>query len=200
MIEAVSPLRHQKSEQEQQQKERQNVSDVNGTNEDEFFDDAQDVFPGKEDLGNRLVAVWALEKGTDYNDRKEPYPIVQSVTLVLDDGPDGWQATVIRDGEMTENRVPSVEAEGLQELNLRWSTNGMVSRLAPRVGKTFKPMVGRINSRPNKTKGHSASWSISSPTEDDKTTVRRYQAELRAISERLEAEANKATDAAAFDV
>jgi hypothetical protein len=175
------------------------VTDVNST-QDEFFDDAQDVFPGKEDLKDRLVAVYALEKGVDYNEKKEPYPIVQSVTLVLDDGPDGWQAQVIRDNEQAENRVASVEAEGLQELALRWSTNGMVSRLAPRVGKTFKPMIGRINSRPNKTKGHSASWSISSPTDADKATARKYEAELRAISARLEAEANAATDAAAFDV
>jgi hypothetical protein len=195
----ASPPRHQKKP-EQEQKERQRVSDVNSNTQDEFFDDAQDVFPGKEDLKDRLVAVYALEKGTDFNDRKEPYPIVQSVTLVLDDGPDGWQATVIRDGEQAENRVASVEAEGIQELSLRWSTNGMVSRLAPRVGKTFKPMIGRINSRPNKTKGHSASWSISSPTDADKDVARKYEAELRAISARLEAEANKATDAAAFDV
>lgn len=168
------------------------MSDVNGTTQDEFYDDAQDVFPGKEDLKDRLVAVWALEKGTDKNTDGKTYPFVTSVTLVLDDGPNGWSPTSIRDGEATENRVPSVDEEGLQEINLRWSTNGMVSRLAPRVGRTFKPMVGRINSRPNKTKGRSASWSIASTTDEDKATIRAHESEIREIMNRLQAEKDKA--------
>jgi hypothetical protein len=176
------------------------MSDVNGTTpEDEFFDDAQETFPGKEDLKDRLVAVWALEKGTDKNADGKVYATVQSVTLVLDDGPDGWSPTSIRDGEATPNRVPSVEEEGLQELALRWSTEGMVSRLAPRVDKTTKPMIGRINSRPNKVKGRSASWSIAAPTEDDKVIVRQHADEIRAVSQRIQDEKNKATDTAVFD-
>ncbi len=165
--------------------------------EDEFYDDAQETFPGKEDLKDRLVAIWALENGHDTNDRGEKYPTVQTITMVLDDGPEGYQATVIRDGENSPNRVPSVQDEGPQEVRLRWSTNGLVSRLAPRVGKTVKPMLGRINSRPNKTKGHSASWSISEPTAQDKDTANRYKAAILAkIQEVQQDEDGKAFDGA----
>jgi hypothetical protein len=176
------------------------MSDVNGTTpEDEFYDDALDVFPGKEDLKDRLVAVWALEKGTDTNKEGKVYPIVQTVTMVLDDGPEGWSPTSIRDEEATPNRVPAVAEEGLQELNLRWSTEGMVSRLGPRVGHTWKPMIGRINSRKNSVKGRSPSWSISKPTDDDKAIVRQHATEIMAVSRRLEQEANQTIDTAVFD-
>jgi hypothetical protein len=183
------------------------VSDVNtspqGVDENEdFYDEAQETFPGKEDLKDRLVAVFALENGTDVNKEGKRYPIVKTVTCVLDDGPDGYQTRVIRDEQMTENRVPSIAAEGMQEIDLRWSTEGMVSRLAPRVGKTWMPLVGRINSRPNKVKGRSPSWSISTPTDEDKDYIRSngFNPKLRAIAARLEAEAKKAEDTAAFDV
>lgn len=166
---------------------------------DEFWDDAQETFPGKEDLKDRLVAVWALEKGQDKNADGKVYATVQSITLVLDDGPEGWQVQVIRDDEMTPNRVPSVTDEGPQELALRWSTEGMVSRLGPRVGKTVKPMLGRINSRPNKVKGRSASWSISSPTEEDYAVARQHGEAIKAIIQRMEKEQNEALASGAFD-
>lgn len=165
--------------------------------EDEFFDDAQDVFPGKEDLKDRLVAVWALENGQDQNAEGKRYATVKTVTLVLDDGPDGTSAeTAIRDEEVGPNRVGPAPAE----LDLRWSTEGMVARLAPRVGKTWKPMIGRINSQKNKVKGRSPSWSISAPTEEDKIIAREHAGLIRAVSSRLETEAQKAADGAAFDV
>jgi hypothetical protein len=168
--------------------------------EDEFFDDAEDTFPGKEDLKNRLVAVYALDRGTDTNAEGKRYPFVTTVTLVLDDGPDGWSPTSVKDGEPVPNLVPSVAENGPQEINLRWSTEGMVARLDQRIGKTFKPMIGRINSRPNSVKGRSASWSISKPTEDDKVIARRFtESHIRPISERLEKEATAADDSAAFD-
>jgi hypothetical protein len=174
-------------------------SKASASEQDEFFDDATETFPGKEDLKDRLVAVWALERGQDKNAEGKHYPFVTSVTLVLDDGPDGWSPTSIKDGETVPNLVPSVKDEGPQEINLRWSTSGMVSRLEPRVGKTFKPMVGRINSRKNKTAGRSASWSIAAPTDEDKVIARQHADKLQEIIKRLETEANKATDAAAFD-
>jgi hypothetical protein len=180
------------------------VSDVNtapqGVDENEdFYDDAEETFPGKEDLKDRLVAVFALENGTDKNTDGKSYPFTKTITFVLDDGPDGTSAeTAVRDGEIGENRVGPAPAE----LDLRWSTEGMVSRLAPRVGKTWQPLVGRINSRPNKVKGRSASWSISKPTDEDKDYIREngYNAKFRAIAARLEAEAKKAEDSGAFDV
>lgn len=166
--------------------------------EDEFFDEATETFPGKEDLKDRLVAVWALDRGMDKNDDGKPYPFVTSVTLVLDDGPNGWSPTSVKDGDTVPNLVPSV-ADGLTEIPLRWSTGGMVARLDPRVGNTTKPMIGRINVRKNKTSGRSPSWSISAPTEDDKATARAVASQIKAVTERLIAEANKAADAGAFD-
>lgn len=75
-----------------------------------------------------------------------------------------------------------------------------MARLAPRVGKTWKPMIGRINSQKNKVKGRSPSWSISAPTEEDKIIAREHAGLIRAVSSRLETEAQKAADGAAFDV
>lgn len=167
--------------------------------QDDFYDDAEDVFPGKEDLKDRLVAIFALENGQDKNAEGKHYPYVKTLTVVLDDGPSGYQATAVRDGEAGPNRVPSVADEGPQELALRWSTSGLVSRLQPRVGKTFKPLVGRVNSQPNKTKGRSASWSISKPTEDDRPIARPYNGLLRSIADRLEKEQTAAETKAAFD-
>lgn len=172
------------------------MSDVNGTSED-FFDDATETFPGKEDLKDRLVAVFALENGKDKNADGDIYPTVKTITLVLDDGPNGTShETAIRDGEVGENRVGSAPAE----VDLRWSTSGMVSRLAPRVGKGFIPLLGRINSQANKVKGRSASWSISAPTDEDKVIARQHTPLLRAVAARLEAEAQKDSDAQAFTV
>jgi hypothetical protein len=177
-----------------------NASTKTAAPEDEFFDDAEDTFPGKEDLKNRLVAVYALDRGTDTNAEGKSYPFVTTVTLVLDDGPDGWSPTSFKNDEQVPNLVPSVAENGPQEINLRWSTEGMVARLDQRIGKTWKPMIGRINSRPNSQKGRSASWSISKPTEDDKVIARPFvESHIKPISERLEAEANKDIDKAAFD-
>jgi hypothetical protein len=170
------------------------------TDEDDFYDEATEAFPGKEDLKDRLVAVWALTRGTDKSpDSGKPYPFVNTVTLVLDDGPDGWSPTSVKDGESGPNLVPSVEDGPLPELNLRWSTEGMVTRLDPRIGKTFQPMLGRINSRPNKTKGRSPSWSIAKPTEDDKAIARRHMDAIKAVTARITKEATEAEDKAGFD-
>jgi hypothetical protein len=171
---------------------------TNSTTEDEFFDDAAETFPGKEDLKDRLVAVWALGRGQDKNSDGKFYPYVTGITLVLDDGPNGWSPTSIKDGETVPNLVPAVSEDGPQELAIRWSTAGMVSRLDPRIGKTTKPMIGRINSRPNKVKGRSASWSISSPTDEDKATAREHVSAIKAITARIEKDAEAKVDAEAF--
>jgi hypothetical protein len=169
------------------------------TPEDEFFDDAAETFPGKEDLKDRLVAVWATGRGQDKNADGKTYPYVTGVTLVLDDGPDGWSPTSVKDGETVPNLVPAVADEGPQEIALRWSTSGMVSRLDPRVGKTTKPMIGRINSRPNKVKGRSASWSIATKTESDLATVLEHGSAIKAITARIEKDAVDALDGEAFN-
>lgn len=180
------------------------------TEQDEFYDDATDQFAGKEDLKDRLVAVWVTgKKGTRKSTDGKDYAWVETTTLVLDDGPTGDSAeTAVRDGEVGENRVGPAPA--LLE-NFQWSTNGMTSRLIPRIGKVdpttgernFKPMIGRINSQPNKVKGRSASWSISAPTDSDRNTVRANAEQLKAVTEQIKkaalgAVADEAT-ANAFD-
>ena len=113
--------------------------------------------------------------------------------------------------------VPSVAVEGPQELDgFQHTTSGLTSRLSQRVipgatvplingepvmdkPKTFKPMLGRINSRKNKTAGRSASWSISEPTEDDKVTARKYAAQIKAIADRLSKPPAPASDEEAFE-
>jgi hypothetical protein len=190
------------------------------TTEDlELFDDAKEAFPAKEDLKDRLCLIWVtgkhgIRKGTDVGAR--PYPWYETVTLVIDDGPD-WDGTKIVDGEKQENLVPSVAENGPQELDgFQHTTSGLTSRLSQRVitgstqpvingepvadkPKTFKPMLGRINSRKNKTQGRSPSWSISEPTEDDKVTARMYAAQIKAISERLSKPPAPASDEEAFE-
>jgi len=189
------------------------------TTEDlELFDDAKEAFPAKEDLKDRLCLIWVtgkhgIRKGTDVGAR--PYPWYETVTLVIDDGP-AWDGTKIVDGESQENLVPSVAENGPQELDgFQHTTSGLTSRLSQRIipgsvqptvngepvmdkPKTFKPMLGRINSRKNKTAGRSASWSISEPTEDDKVTARKYSDHIKAITERL-SNPPAASDSDAFE-
>lgn len=161
----------------------------------EFFDEATEEFPGKEDLKDRLVAIFVTgEHGKRVGSApgSKPYDWYETITLVLDDGPN-WTGLKVVDGEQVPMLVGSVvENEGPVRLdNFQFTQTGLVSRLSSRVAgdkpKTFMPMVGRVNSRPNKTKGHSASWSISKPTEDDKVIARQYNDLFRAVAAELEA-------------
>lgn len=202
------------------QQKQETMAENNSTApvEEDLFDDAQEEFPGKEDLKDRLVAIWVtgkhgMRKGDGAGAR--PYPWYETVTLVLDDGPN-WNGTKIVDGESKPNLVPSVAENGAQRLtNFQFTQGGLTARLEGRVNvteaggingspvldkpKTFRPMLGRINSRKNKIQGRSASWSISEPTADDKVIARKFNAELAAISKEMEAAGQKADEADEFD-
>jgi hypothetical protein len=185
------------------------VTDTNTTTagEDEFFDSATSEFPAKEDLNGRLVAIWNTGKtGTRKSEaNNDTYGYVETVTLVLDDGPDDWYATNIKrmaiDGKgdpavgADDCLVPSVRLNGPQRLDdFQWSATGIYSRASKRkVGD--KPMIGRINSKKNAKKGFSDAWSIAEMTEDDKVTARKYLDVFREIS----AEMQKKADGAAFE-
>ena len=171
------------------------MTDTNTTTsagDEEFFDSATSEFPAKEDLKDRLVAIWNTGKhGTRKSDSGTEYPYVETLTLVLDDGPT-WSGTR-PDGD--PNLVPSVAESGPQRLDdFQWSATGIYSRASKRkVGD--KPMIGRINSKKNAKKGFSDAWSIAEMTEDDKVTARKYVGLFREISAEMQSKA----DSAAFE-
>lgn len=163
------------------------------TDDLELFDDAKETFPSKEDLKDRLVLIWATGKTGQRKSEAtgKAYDWAETVTLVIDDGPDEFYTSSSKRKDGDELLVPSVAHNGAQELdNFQWSAGGLVSRIKQRVtadGKpaTFKPFLGRINERKNKNKGMANSWSISEPTDEDKAIARKYAAQIKAISERL---------------
>lgn len=172
--------------------------------EEDFYDDATENFPSVDDLVplasgknpetvGRLVAIWALENGSAQGE-KEPYPFTETVTLVLDDGPDGDQVT-------------DLVGPAPVELKLRHSTKGIQSRIGPRVdGWTrakrndagevtvpsvpmkWRPMIGRVNTKPSTLyKKGSPAVSISLPTDADRAIIEKHKALIKEINARMEA-------------
>jgi hypothetical protein len=176
------------------------VTDTNTPTEDlELFDEAKEEFPSKEDLKDRLVAIWVTgkqgERKSDIPGNKS-YEWIETITLVLDDGPDGSSFTDL---------VPAAP-QRLDAFQLSFS--GATARLKPRInlrGKdgqpSYKPMIGRVNSRKNKVKGMSDSWSIASPTPEEAAFVTANHADrLRAITAEVKAmREGTGSDDAAFD-
>lgn len=174
------------------------------TDEDsEWMDGASSAFPKVENLApsippnygqGRLVAIWALENGTRKGDNGT-YPYVETVTLVLDNGPDGKQ---------TDELVgpAPVKLDGFQH-----STTGLVARLSKRVdGKNakgiplrFRPMIGRLNTQASKANKNVAAFSISEPTADDMVIARGFKDMITGINAELEAKATADEDSAAFE-
>lgn len=201
-----------------QEKNKQMTDTQNATAEDlELFDDATEEFPGKEDLKDRLVAIWVTGRhGTRIGKApgSKPYPWYETVTLVLDDGP-AWDGYKIVDGERKPMLIESVTEHGPQRLDgFQYAQTGMTKRLEQRVHlsialpavgkevkdqpKSFKPMLGRINSRKNSQAGFNASWSISEPTDGDRAKARAQAALILQISAELE-KAGQPTDEDAFE-
>lgn len=188
------------------------------TVEDEFYDEATNEFPSVQDLvpgahnqikdtvEGRLVAIWAKENGRQRKDDGSTFPYTEGLVLVLDDGPNGDQATEL---------IPAAPWEG----QLRFSTGGLESRLSPRVeGMTkarrdddgniivpsvpmkFRPLVGRVNARPStKVKNGSPAISIAKPeSAADKAIIMKFKPAIVEINQRLEAKAAEVEDGAAF--
>lgn len=193
------------------------MTDVNSTTEDEFYDDATDEFPSVSDLcpganntikaqvDGRLVAIWAKSNGVQTKDDGTTYPYTDALVLVLDDGPNGDQATDL---------IPAAPWEG----QLRFSTGGTQSRVGPRVdGMTtpkrdedgtilvpsvpmrFRPMIGRVNAKPStKVKNGSPAIGIAKKTGADLAIVQRFKNEIIEINQRLEAKAAEVENEKAF--
>jgi len=188
--------------------------------DEDFYDDATEAFPSVDDLvplasaknpdtSGRLVAIWAKENGVAKGD-SGTYGYTETITLVLDDGPDVDQFSDL---------VGSVADAGPIRLDLRHSTTGVHSRLKPRVdGMTkarkaedgtiiapavpqkFRPMLGRLNTKAStKYKKGSPAVSIAAPSEADKAVISRYRDDILAINKELEEKAKGAADAQAFD-
>lgn len=169
--------------------------------DDGLFEAAKDTFPGKEDLKDRLVAIYPTGKtGERKGENGQPYPWYETTTVVLDDGPNGYQDTVYADGVQRENLVKSVAEHGPQVLrNFQWSASGLAARLAPIYDDpNVRSMVGRINMRPPAKKGMAPPWSIAKPTEQDMDTARKYTDVCRKAREEIRAARQKAADAEAF--
>lgn len=190
------------------------------TTEDlELFDDATEEFPAKEDLKDRLVLIWLTGRhGTRIGSGQgaKPYPWYETYTVVLDDGPE-WDGYKIKDGERKPMLVDSVKEHGPQHLDgFQFSTTGMTKRFESRVNlttamppvgkevkdkpKSFRPMLGRINSRKNSQPGFSASWSISEPTAAEKEIARGFSDLILEVSATMEQRVNgTGADDEAFD-
>lgn len=175
------------------------------TDEDsEWMDGASATFPKAENLApsippkfgpGRLVAIWAQETGTRKNDQGKEYPFVQTLTLVLDDGPDGGQSDEV------------VGSAPVRLEDFQHSTSGLVARLQKRVTGVnakgvplrYRPMIGRMNTQASKQNKNVAAFSISEPTAEDMIVARKYKDMITGINKELEAKDSKAEDAAAFE-
>lgn len=184
------------------------AKDVNtsAATEDEFYDEATEAFPSVSDLVplahsknpdtvGRLVAIWAIENGKSKGQSGKDYGYTETITLVLDDGPDGDQTT-------------DLIGPAPVKLPLRHSTTGIHSRLAPRVEGTnkagvplrFRPMIGRVNTKASTSyKGGSPAVSISAPTEADQAIILSHKDLIIQINKEMEAKASQAENEAAFE-
>lgn len=186
------------------------MTDTNTADDLELFDDAKAEFASKYDLKDRLVLVWVTGKNGKRKGANGPYDWYETNTLVIDDpnGATDWNGQVY-DSEkeiFRDTLIPSVVQNGPHLLEaFQFSYGGMTARLRARVTAdqkpaTYKPMLGRVNSRPNKTKGMAASWSIAEPTADDKATALKYADKIREISAKLkDSIEGKGADDSAFD-
>jgi hypothetical protein len=186
------------------------------TDEDsEWMDGASASFPKAEHLApalppnfgpGRLVAIWAKSAGNRRNDSGKEYPYVSTLTLVLDEGPDG-QAWLTGQNGWDPEASTIVPASPVRLDDFQHSTGGLVARLQKRLtGKTpagvslrYRPMVGRMNTQASKTNKNVAAFSISEPTQADMEVARKYKDMIKAINAELEAADKAAEDSEAFE-
>lgn len=184
--------------QKQQSRKKQSMTDSTST-ASEFYDDATDNFPKVSHLApsvppkfgeGRLVAIWVTGEGKRKNDEGEFYPYVETVTVTLDDGPDGALS-----GPGWDPEAEDLVGPGVNRLDkFQHSTGGLVARLTKRLtGKDkngvplrFRPMVGRLNTQPSKKNKNVPAYSIRPCTEAERAIVERHGDMIRAINKELE--------------
>lgn len=175
------------------------------TTQDEFYDDATETFPRKEDFEDRLVAIWVTGKHGTRKSEAPPYKEygwVETITMALDDGQDGSKGEGnASDGEPFLVGPAPATAEPFQ-----WSAEGMYSRLYPRIKLVnaddepdYRPLIGRVNRRKNAKKGFNDSWSVGKPTDADRPVINAVRDRILATTARVKADRESAQDAEAFD-
>ncbi len=163
----------------------------------ELFDTAKAEFPSRFDLKDRLCLIWVTGRNGKRKGENGEYDWFDTYTLVLDDpnGSQDWNGKVFDTEKETERDtlVPSVVQTGEPQLlkNFQYSFGGMTARLSPRVSgqvpATYKPMLGRINSRPNKRRGMAASWSVAEPTADEVKFAMNHASMIAEVTEMVKA-------------
>lgn len=164
------------------------MTDVNvnaGQDDDEdIFEASSDDFASKFHLKDRLVMIYPTGKTGTRQGENGPYVWMETVTVVLDDGPDGWQPMVMNydTSTMVPNLVPSVAEEGPQVLtNFQWSAGGVVARLQGKDPKSNngvpKGLLGRIDAKA--MKGKAAAWRPNPPTDEDSALA--VQPDIKAV-------------------
>lgn len=179
----------------------QNQTNQPAADEDDFFDAATSTFPAVEHLApsippkfgaGRLVAIWALENGTSVGNNG-PYAWTQSITVALDDGPNGDQ-------------VNDLVGKAPFRVEMRHSTSNIQGKLRGRVtGKTqsgiplkYRPVIGRVNTQASSANKNVAAYGLSEPTEADMDIARANRALIVSINKELEEADSKSEDQAAF--
>jgi len=185
--------------------------------DEDFYDEATADFAKVEHLApsippkfgpGRLVAIWAQKAGTGKSKtNSEPYPYVETITLVLDDGVPGaeWQGNA----SYPENTAQLVGDAPVRLDKFQHSTKGMVARLERRLtGKnkagipfTMRPYIGRMNTQPSSQNKNVAAYSISDMTDEDKAFVNRPEIKklIIGINKELEDAVTAAENQAAFE-
>lgn len=185
--------------------------------DEEWMDGASAAFPKAEHLApslppnfgkGRLVAIWAQENGTrkSTNPGGKEYGFVSTVTLVLDEGPNG-QAWLTGTEGWAADASTVVGASPVRLDDFQHSTGGLVARLNKRVTGVnakgvplrFRPYVGRINTQPSAQNKNVPAFSISEPTAEDMVVARKYADVIKGINAELEAKEKAAEDAKAFE-
>lgn len=194
------------------------TTNTSATDEDEFYVDAQDNFPDKFDFEDRLVAIWPTGKtGTRPGTNGKPYPWIETLTLALDDGPDGDKGTGIK-GDPRDGNTFLVGPAPASAEDIQWSAAGIYSRVRPRLGKLkmktdgtpeldengqpikdYRPVIGRINRIRNKDKSLADPWSLAKPAEADRAAMLRHAGVIKTLTAKVKEGFEKDADVAAFD-
>lgn len=158
--------------------------------DDDLFEGASRDFVNKADFKDRLVMIYptGVTESRMSKTTGKSYTQYETYTVVLDDGPEGYQENVLDTDQdepgMRPNRIPSVAEHGAQVVeNYRWSAGGIASQITNKAKMPAKNngvpggVLGRVNALP--IKGKSAAWGLKDPTAEDR--ARAVEPEVKAI-------------------